>query len=68
MGCLCYSGVDLASGGNNRVECLSFNKEFIGTINFLLKSKILEAGTMSYSFDNLSQYLAEGLIKVIRGI
>lgn len=28
----------------------------------------MEAGTMSYSFENLLQYLAESLIKVIRDI
>lgn len=39
---------DLASGGNNSTEHLKFNKEFIGMINFLLESKILEAGTMSF--------------------
>lgn len=37
-------------------------------INFLFESKISEAETMSYSFDNLSQYLAENLINVIKGI
>lgn len=36
--------------------------------SFLLECKILEAGTMSYSFDNLSQYLTESLIKVIKDI